>query len=164
MSALPQNVKEERSGWRDERLSRRHRRWGWDVPCVDIDWLVGEYDTGRIRALVEYKHHGAKEARSGHTSYRALRAMANDHGIPFFAVRYDGDNFTWYRVTALNPLGRERLGALQKTMTEYEYVFFMYEIRGRKPPQEQTVAEWLADFELAEHANGSPPAWKGDGD
>ena len=32
-------VRQERSGWRDMRLSERHRRWGWNCPAVDLDHL-----------------------------------------------------------------------------------------------------------------------------
>ena len=33
-------VRPERTGWRDEKLSQRHRMWGWDCPAVDIDFLL----------------------------------------------------------------------------------------------------------------------------
>jgi hypothetical protein len=29
----------ERSGWRDLRRPERHRRWGWDLPAEDLDFL-----------------------------------------------------------------------------------------------------------------------------
>lgn len=34
----------ERTGWRDERLSRRHREWGFDCPMVDCDFIAVEFD------------------------------------------------------------------------------------------------------------------------
>lgn len=40
-------VAEERNGWRDERISKRHRQWGRDCPAVDIDFLMLEYDRDR---------------------------------------------------------------------------------------------------------------------
>jgi len=30
----------ERTGFRDEALSRRHREWGINCPAVDVDWLL----------------------------------------------------------------------------------------------------------------------------
>ena len=48
-------VKKERNGWRDEAISLRHRLWGWDCPCVDIDFLLIEFDKSLPVALVEYK-------------------------------------------------------------------------------------------------------------
>ena len=53
-------VRAERTGWRDEELSQEHRKWGFDCPTVDIDFLMLEYDTGRASALVEYKNEHAK--------------------------------------------------------------------------------------------------------
>ena len=47
-------VRQERTGWRDEALSKRHRDWGWDCPAIDIDFLMIEYDKGKSVALVEY--------------------------------------------------------------------------------------------------------------
>lgn len=29
-------VRKERTEWRDLSLSKRHRRWGWDCPAVDL--------------------------------------------------------------------------------------------------------------------------------
>jgi hypothetical protein len=49
---MPPEVKKERSGWRDLELSGRHRRWGWDCPAVDLDFLFLEYDKGKAVALV----------------------------------------------------------------------------------------------------------------
>ena len=47
-------VKEERSGWRDEMLSQRHRDWGFNCPAIDIDFLLIEYNSAKVKALVEY--------------------------------------------------------------------------------------------------------------
>ena len=49
------NVKQERTNWRDEALSQRHRQWGWNCPGLDLDFVFLEYDKGRAVAVVEYK-------------------------------------------------------------------------------------------------------------
>ena len=49
----------ERTGWRDQALSERHRAWGWDCPALDMDFVMIEYDNGKATALVEYKHEQA---------------------------------------------------------------------------------------------------------
>lgn len=40
----------ERTGWRDENLSRRHREWGFHCPAVDLGFLLIEYDTGEAHS------------------------------------------------------------------------------------------------------------------
>lgn len=130
---MPQ-VRPERTGWRDEAISRRHRLYGWDCPAVDIDFLVLEYDAAEPVALVEFKNEHAAFADPRHPSYRALRKLADRAGVPFFGVRYASD-FSWFRVL---PLNRRALGRLpaKAVMTEEEWVSFLYRLRGRDPPPE----------------------------
>jgi len=94
-------VRQERTGWRDQELSLRHRMWGWDCPMVDLDFLGLEYDTKKPACLVEYKHECAKPGHKKEASYQALIELGNGYraGIPVFAVRYASD-FTWFKVTA----------------------------------------------------------------
>ena len=94
-------VVEERSNWRDEWISKKHREWGWDCPAVDIDFLLIEYDKSIPKALIEYKEIRAKPQRASHPSYRAIIHLADAAHLPFFAVRYKqyGD---WYKVIPLN--------------------------------------------------------------
>ena len=122
-------VKRERSGWRDERLSSLHRTWGWDLPMVDIDWLVTEYDSAMPAAIVEYKNEKAKPADPKHPSYRAIKWLADMAGIPFFACRYASD-FSWWLVVPLNEKAKEFL-RFRKKMTQEEYIHFMYSVRGK---------------------------------
>ena len=131
-------VKAERTGWRDLRLSERHRRWGWDCPAVDLDFLFLEYDKGKAVALVEYKHELALVQHSTHPTYQAMIDLGNRASIPVFGVRY-ADDFTWWRVTPLNSWAKtfcEEVGLSQSatTMTEEEWVTFLYHIRGYELP------------------------------
>ena len=131
-------VKAERTGWRDLRLSERHRRWGWDCPAVDLDFLFLEYDKGKAVALVEYKHELALVQHSTHPTYQAMIDLGNRASIPVFGVRY-ADDFTWWRVTPLNSWAKtfcEEVGLSQSatTMTEEEWVAFLYHIRGYELP------------------------------
>ena len=126
-------VREERTGWRDEALSRRHREWGWDCPMLDIDFLVVEYDSGKAIALIEYKHEMSPEQRSSHPSYQALIDLGNKAGMPVFAVRY-AEDFSWWRIV---PLNSEARGVTEvTTLTEREYVALLYKLRGRFIPLE----------------------------
>lgn len=123
----------ERSGWRDENLSRRHREWGVDLPAVDIDCLMVEYDQAKDVAIIEYKHESAQLQDPRHPSYRAIRSLATKAGIPFFAVRYS-DKLDSFFITAMNGDAEYLLQVKRKGMTEAEYVEFLYWIRGRTPP------------------------------
>lgn len=128
------DVKEERTGWRDLKLSERHRLWGWDCPAIDIDFLVLEYDKGKAVALVEYKHELAPPQHASHPSYQALIDLGNRAKLPVFACRY-ATNFSWWRVVPLNSKAKEVLPTIE-VMTEAEWVAFLYRLRGYEPPME----------------------------
>lgn len=126
-------VKQERSGWRDLELSQRHRRWGWDCPAVDLDFLFLEYDRGKAVALVEYKHERAAPQKASHPTYMAMIDLGTRAGVPVFACRYKGD-FTAWRAIPLNSMARHFLPERQD-MTEREWVTFLYRIRGYQIPE-----------------------------
>lgn len=126
-------VRQERTGWRDLALSRRHRRWGWDCPAVDLDFLFLEYDKGKAVALVEYKHENAAPQYATHPTYQAMIDLGNRAGIPVFGCRYAAD-FSWYKVTGLNTEARKWING-QVKITEREWVTFLYRIRGYELPQ-----------------------------
>ena len=125
-------VSPERTGWRDERISNRHRMWGWDCPAVDIDFLLMEYDCGLPSALVEFKHEKAAPIRLGHPSIRALNVLSSRALIPLFLVRY-ADDFSWYYVTPGNDKALEFVPEATH-MTEPEWIKLLYCCRGRDVP------------------------------
>ncbi len=127
------NVKQERTGWRDEKLSERHRSWGWDCPAIDIDFLMVEYDEGKSLAIVEYKNENATPQKRTHASYQALIDLGNRACLPVFFVRYATD-FSWWKVTALNEYAEEFVPKTIK-ITEKEWVEILYSLRGRKLPK-----------------------------
>ena len=133
MKSLPP-VKAERSGWRDLRLSERHRRWGWDCPAVDLDFLFLEYDRGRAVALVEYKHERAAPQFATHPTYQAMIDLGTRAGVPVLAVRYT-DDFSSWQVVPLNVLAKSALPE-RLTMTEREWITFLYQLRGKNPPDD----------------------------
>ena len=126
-------VREERSGWRDLALSRRHRRWGWDCPAVDLDFLFLEYDRGKAVALVEYKHERAAAQWASHPTYQAMIDLGNRASIPVFACRY-ADDFSAFLVVPLNDVASQFLPS-RISMNEREWVSFLYRIRGYTAPQ-----------------------------
>jgi len=125
-------VREERSGWRDERISRRHRAWGYDCPALDIDFLMLEYDAGNAVALVEYKHEDAPELRRSHPSIRAIVDLADRAALPAFVVRYTDDFSRWY-VIPLNDHARH-VQSDECSLSEVEWVRLLYRCRGRMLP------------------------------
>lgn len=126
--------REERTGWRDERISLRHRYyWGFHCPAVDVDFLMIEYDTAIPIAIVEYKHEYADLQLPSKPSYRAIRELANRANLPFFAARY-AEDFSTFTVTPLNSRARQFLST-QTMMNEVAFVTLLYRIRGRALPE-----------------------------
>jgi hypothetical protein len=125
-------VREERTGWRDLGLSNRHRKWGWDCPAVDLDFLFLEYDKGQPVAIVEYKHENAAPQWASHPTYQAMINLGTRAQVPVFAVRYKAD-FTAWQVVPLNEYAVKKLPE-RETMTEREWVTFLYLLRGYYPP------------------------------
>lgn len=126
-------VKQERTGWRDQGLSERHRQWGWDCPAVDLDFLFLEYDRGKAVAIIEYKHENARPAYLSHPTYQAMIDLGNRASIPVFGVRYAAD-YSWYKITPLNPKAHEYLPERQE-MDEAGWVAFLYRLRGYQVPR-----------------------------
>ena len=127
-------VRHERTGWRDMALSERHRKWGWDCPAVDLDFLFLEYDKGQPIALIEYKHEKASPQYASHPTYQAMINLGTRAGIPVFAARYRGD-FSEWQVIPLNEIAKEKQDE-RITMTEREWVTFLYGLRGYDPPEQ----------------------------
>jgi len=132
------NVSQERSGWRDSKLSLRHRLWGWDCPAVDIDFLMIEYNHCRAVTLVEYKHELAAPILPTNPSIRAIIDLADRAGLPAFIVRYAAD-LSWWRVAPLNHRAADYLPE-RRLMSEREYVALLYRIRGMAIPAEVYAA------------------------
>lgn len=128
------DVRPERTGWRDEALSRRHRRWGWDCPAVDLDFLFLEYDRGKASAIVEYKNEHAAPQYASHPTYQAMIDLGNRANVPVLACRYSDDFSTW-KVTPLNTVARQHVPE-RVTLDEAGWVRLLYKIRGYDVPQD----------------------------
>ena len=126
-------VSAERSGWRDEALSRRHRRWGFDCPMVDLDFVGLEYDKGRATAIVECKNERAAPQYASSPSYQAMIDLGTRAGVAVFACRYTED-FASFTAVPLNDEAKKHLPK-RKEMTEPEWVRFLYSLRGYDCPQ-----------------------------
>src|SRR5262245_48041683 len=94
----------ERTGWRDEAASARHRFYGENAPMVNIDSLWLEYDRAVPVALVELRRVGGRVwGLENDSNVRAIAALANDRftPLPFVIVLYDYPPFG-YKVVYLN--------------------------------------------------------------
>lgn len=133
-------VRKERSGWRDEELSRRHRDWGWDCPAKDLDFLLLEYNHSIPVAVVEYKHWRASAVDPNAANYKALRNLANGYSnhdidaLPCLIARYWKDPWRFI-VRPINGKAKECFKAYER-LTEREYVSRLYMIRGLRLKKE----------------------------
>ena len=125
----------ERTGWRDEALSLRHREYGQNLPAVDIDFMLIEYDYSEPKALVEYKNQHAQPINvSKSPSILAMTNLANRAEIPAFLVRY-ADDFSWWKVLGLNDRACLYLTDNLQLMDEVEWVSILYAVRGLQMPE-----------------------------
>lgn len=142
-------VKKERTGLRDDSLSRRHRLWGFDCPAADIDWMVIEYDMRIPKALVDYKYgFNWKETVNDKANLAALSALASGYGncgdqncsscgpgIPFVIVRYTREPWQ-FSVEPRNDRARKIISSDRRNLvvSEKRYVSFLYRLGNREVP------------------------------
>jgi hypothetical protein len=129
---LERPVRPERTAWRDQGLSLRHRTWGYDVPAVDIDFLMCEYDSNTPKACVEYKAMYGQIIQSDTSALKAITSLCDASRIPFFLVAYDPKEF-WVSIKAMNAFARKYV-PFPRYMSEARYVTLLYELRGRDVP------------------------------
>lgn len=131
---LPDGVRLERTSWRCEAISARHRAWGFNCPAVDLDFVMAEYNHGKPVALIEYKNHHARTPNLQHATYRALADLADGYNggpLPFFIAFYCPDQW-WFRVLPVN----ERAARCYRRVcnipiTEQSFVRSLYLLRKR---------------------------------
>jgi len=136
-------VRMERTGWRDNEISERHRQWGFNCPGVDLDFVMLEYNHGVPVAVVEYKHKNAREPNMSHPTYNALRHLADNHSggaLPFLVVFYCPEEW-WFRVIPGNERAREVYSHTMDeadsetaycVLSEQRFVRSLYYLRGVK--------------------------------
>lgn len=128
-------VRLERTGWRDEWISSRHREFGWDAPMTDLDFPALEYNRGVPVALIEYKHYRAKVNLS-HPSMKAMSFMATKCEIPFFVIIYYPE-FHNYHIIPMNEIAKQVPHCDQaRTWSEKNFVLMLYWLRKVTCPKE----------------------------
>lgn len=126
----PDGVRQERTNWRCQEISARHRVWGFNCPAVDLDFLAVEYNLGKPVALVEYKHYSAAKPVYKHPTYAALAALANGYSegaLPFLLTFYWPESWTF----EVHPLNRAAAQWFEVAgiLSERDYVRALYAIR-----------------------------------
>jgi hypothetical protein len=125
-------------------LGLRHRLYGVDLPAVDIDFLLCEYNRNRAVALIEYKHCSAGEDRmhwDGRDVPRVLtksaivtlRNLAERARLPLLVAFYDPDSWRYDIYELFDGRG---FSLKNECLTELEFVRFLYKLRGMKMPEE----------------------------
>jgi len=122
-------VSKERTGWRCEKISRRHRTWGYNCPAVDLDFVVAEYNHEIPVALVEYKDVHAREPNLDDPTYKALAALADGYKnpLPFLIAFYNPDDW-WFRVIPVNEAAKFYYEG-RTLLTEQRFVKSLYYMR-----------------------------------
>tara|TARA_Y100000034_G_scaffold132279_1_gene194869 strand:- start:780 stop:1208 length:429 start_codon:yes stop_codon:yes gene_type:complete len=132
---LTAEVKPEKYRFRDERLSNRHRLYGSSCPMVDLDFIVIEYHLKKSVALIEYKHwRGESSLNLQDANYQALMDMADKAELPFFISYYHPE--TWNYIVYPTNMESFKWILLRTSMTEKEYVKFLYKLRYLKVKQD----------------------------
>jgi hypothetical protein len=125
----------ERTGWRDEWISNRHREFGWNAAFTDIDFMGLEYDQGKPVCLIEYKHQNAK-INLDHPSIQAQTWLADKAELPFFLVVYYPKEFQYYVVPINNYAKQVPYCQEAKFWSEKNFVKLLYFLRNRIAPEE----------------------------
>lgn len=123
-------VRQERTGWRDESLSRRHREWGFNCPAVDLDFLMVEYNLGKPVGLIEYKHFQARMPNLKHATYRALSELATVAELPFVVAFYWPSSWA-FRIYPINGISKNHFRN-PEDLSEREFVQRLYRLRRLK--------------------------------
>lgn len=134
-------VSPERTGWRDEAISARHREWGFDCPGVDIDFLITEYDGGMSVAVVDYKCCDRGEPRPlTSANARALSTFSDRFGrtLPAVVAYYWSQPYAFV-AKPINDTAAFLFGSPCEWMSERAWVQRLYAMRGRELPRDIAV-------------------------
>lgn len=129
-------TRQERTGWRDESLSRRHREWGAEIHMTDIDFVAIEHLFGQPVAIVEFKRWG-KDGLLGERvpdfseiNMKVLRNLADASGVPFLVAIYEPRPWR-FRIYRGNDFGSDVFPLTVANFSERSFVENLYRLRGR---------------------------------
>ena len=99
-----------------------------------MDYLLLENDIGLPVALIEYQREQKIDIFLMDQSTYAIKKLTDMAKIPFFIVRYSNDISMFYLLSG-NERAEIYIPSGEETMTEAEYVRFLYRLRGYDCPQ-----------------------------
>lgn len=140
-------VRQERTGWRCQDISERHRLWGFDCPAVDLDFVMAEYNHGKPVAIIEYKERHAAMPRFNHPTYLALTDLADNRlePLPFMVAFYDPIEW-WFQVIPVNEKAKEYCSGAP-AISEQQFVRALYSLRKKVlTEQDEKVFARLSKF------------------
>lgn len=130
-------VRLERTGWRSQNISRKHRDWGISCSAVDLDFVLCEFNYNAPVAIVEYKERHAAPVDLSHGTYQALKALADGHtpkALPFIIARYDEKEW-WFIPQAGNAAAEQFFAQMRydgNALTEREWATMLILMRKRQ--------------------------------
>jgi hypothetical protein len=154
---MSNDVRVERTGWRCEEISKRHRLWGYNCPAVDLDFLVSEYNHSKPVALIEYKeiHAQLPDFNNLHPTHKTLMALAdgfNKGALPFMIVFYCSQNW-FFKVFPINDVAKILYGHIAgMEITEKRFVTSLYRLR--------KIALTIDDKKIINALNDTLPFWE----
>lgn len=128
----------ERTGWRDQQISERHRGWGYNCLAVDVDFLLIEYDQSIPVAIIDYKLGLDRDVKTRAPNHRAQQHLHYRHGsqyvpVPHYVVTYRTEPDWMFRILAVGAhayFTLESSGTKEgAALTELEYVKWLYRMR-----------------------------------
>lgn len=141
-------TREERSGWRDEWMSRWHRRKLSDnEPCHDIDSV--EWRNGSPIALIEWKYSlrsstvemSKSQFKLSEWAIDRLKILAFNLRIGFFLIQYDREG--WFRLWGVRGTRLAPIGELDEEQMKKWHINLgksdPFEIPEQEVPSKETV-------------------------
>jgi hypothetical protein len=122
-------------------MSGRHRAYGRNVPAVDLDLLLVEYDMARPVAIIDFKYGLDRDVNLAHPSLRALGQLhgADGRSLPTFVCKYrEAQPQWWFALHAVNERANRVLEWADveegQLLSERFLVTLLYAMRGRPLP------------------------------
>jgi hypothetical protein len=152
-------VRKERTDWRDSGLIRFHERFFYTVPSDNTEFLMVEYDKSTPVAIVDYRL--KNRLIKGYSNSVRLLCDSEKINLPYFSCEYEiGNNrINKIFITPFNIKANAIFNG-ENEFTEKDYVIKLYDIRetivkGRRT-QGVTQARILRDniFSFSEKWNG----------
>jgi hypothetical protein len=123
----------ERSHWRDQEISERHRLWSSDCPAADVDFLLVEFNHFQPCALLDYKKFKPCQTLGG-ASIRVLRNLADGYGptpLPFAVVFYRPTDWTFWVLPENDAAEKAFAENSKRWLSEIEFVGLLLGLRNR---------------------------------